>query len=117
MDEKAELKRLKASWHRDERMCTLHLARAFLAEWPDNPVAWIVLGSSLTSMHRYGDARKALLKSIRCCPQEVNRGVRGQRQITFGGIGTGTRDTAAARRSTSPISTSSALHRNRVVHT
>ena len=70
MNKKTEWKRLRASWDRDEPAYTLRLARDFLTKWPDHPVAWIILGNTLTSLGRYPEARQALSKSIRYCPPE-----------------------------------------------
>jgi tetratricopeptide (TPR) repeat protein len=70
MNKKTQWKKVFSSWKREEPACTLSLARAFLAEWPNHSPAWIVLGDNLTSLSRYADARQALLKAIRFCPPE-----------------------------------------------
>jgi tetratricopeptide (TPR) repeat protein len=68
MNKKTEWNNLFLSYTRDEPVCTLSLARAFLARWPNISEAWVILGSTLKSLARYAEARQALLKAIQFCP-------------------------------------------------
>jgi len=56
---------MKLAWHDDKPAHNVLLARAYLAEFPDNYAVWTQLGGQLSDLSRYDEAREALQTSIR----------------------------------------------------
>jgi len=56
---------MNQAWHDDKPAHNVRLARAYLAECPDNAAVWLSLGSELKDLFLYEEARDALRTSIR----------------------------------------------------
>jgi tetratricopeptide (TPR) repeat protein len=71
---------LRAAWRADMPALTVVRAREYLADDPDKGPAWMLLGSALTDLARYDEARDALARAFALCPA-------GKRQFMYREIG------------------------------
>jgi tetratricopeptide (TPR) repeat protein len=60
-----EYEQVRLAWHDDKPAHNVLLARAYLAEFPDNCAVWVQLAGELSDLSRYNEAREALQTSIR----------------------------------------------------
>jgi tetratricopeptide (TPR) repeat protein len=80
MHRKSRYERLWKLSNGDLPASTIRYARRYLADYPDHGPAWLLMGTALTEMGRYEEAKRALSKAIELCPLE-------KRQIAFSGMG------------------------------
>jgi tetratricopeptide (TPR) repeat protein len=60
--------RLRRVWDKPLPALTVLRARRYLVRYPDDWMAWIILGSTLTDLARYEEAAKALENALRLAP-------------------------------------------------
>lgn len=70
---RAKFRLLRAAWHADMPTLTVVRAREYLAEDPGCGPAWMILGSTLTELARYDEARDALGRAFALCPTGKKR--------------------------------------------
>lgn len=52
---------------------TIRVARRYLIDYPDDGVAWLMLGGALVEMARYEEAEQAIAKALGLCPLDKRR--------------------------------------------
>ena len=61
---------LRAASHSDRTAHTIVLAQQYLADFPDHGPGWLDYGIALVELRRYAEARRALNRALRLCPEE-----------------------------------------------
>ena len=56
-------------WHQGHPASTLECVEVYIDEYPDNDLAYMVLGETLIDLARYDEAKTALEKAIKLCPK------------------------------------------------
>jgi tetratricopeptide (TPR) repeat protein len=69
--------RMNRQWHEDKPAHNVRLARAYLAQSPDNAAVWLSLGYELNVLSSYEEARDALRTSIRLREEQGDAPYRG----------------------------------------
>jgi tetratricopeptide (TPR) repeat protein len=66
---KQRLRELQSVANQGLNACVIELAIQYLSDFPSSSTAWFIYGESLHNLSRFKDARKAMFKAIKLCPE------------------------------------------------